>query len=99
MWIHLESGFKHDQVRVRVAGREVFSSNDVTTDYSIGLAKALEMDVPPGSVEVEVLVPSRDNLRHRVDVDTRRHPFLAVSLTPDGTQVETSTAAIPPERL
>jgi hypothetical protein len=69
----------------------------VSTDYSIGLAKAIEVDAPEGRIEVEIRIASRGDLERRVEVDTRHDSFLAIRLPPDGGRIETSTAAAPPE--
>jgi len=97
MWIHLESGFRRDEVRVLVDGGEVFAGRDVRTDYSIGLAEVIEVKVTPGWTDVEVQVPTRQ-LRQLMRMDTREHAFLGVSIAPDGSRIEFSAAASPPDR-
>lgn len=81
--IHLQEGFDHDTVTVRVAGREVFRSQSVTTRTQIGLAEMLTADAPGDAVDVEVEVPTRGQ-RASFRVSPSVTPYLGVSLDRSG---------------
>ena len=77
--LDLREGFQGDQVVVRVDGRDVASEEDVTTDYSIGLARRISTTVGPRPAVVEVLCPTR-NLAVSKEIDPREGPWLNVRL-------------------
>jgi len=58
--VALQEGFVHDRVVVRINGADVADRPDVTTRNQIGLAEAVEVEVPRGETTVEVAVPERD---------------------------------------
>ena len=78
--IDLQDVFERDRVIVRLGGRKVWSSNDVTTDMSCSLADRVELEVRDRPTTVEVALPSR-GLSGRIDVDVASTPFLGVQLT------------------
>lgn len=57
--IDLQDGFSNDTVVVQVDGQEIFHKEGVNTDYSIGRADSVEIQVPEDFVRVEITVPSR----------------------------------------
>lgn len=98
MWVYLEAGFDDDEVVVRVRNGPQAVRRHVHTDYSIGLAEEIELAVPPGLVDIEIEVPTRD-LSHDIRLDTRTTSYLAVSLSPDGRTIEALPRSSPEERF
>ena len=58
--IHLGEGFGGDTVQVWVAGRTVLDKEGVSTNYSVGLADLVKVDVAEGPVAVEIAVPTQE---------------------------------------
>lgn len=56
--LDLQEGFAGETVEVRLDGREVWRG-EVRTDWSIGLAERVQVEVPAGGGAVSVTVPSR----------------------------------------
>lgn len=56
--LDLQEGFAGEMVEVRLDGKEVWRG-EVSTDWSIGLAERVHVEVPPGGGTVSVVVPSR----------------------------------------
>ncbi|WP_147252325.1 hypothetical protein [Blastococcus sp. TF02A-30] len=55
--LELGAGFRDDEVRVLLDGREVWAGTGVSTDWSIGVAAVVPLPVPGGTggrVEVRV---------------------------------------------
>jgi hypothetical protein len=80
--IDLQDGFSDDTVVIRVDGRETFHKQSVSTDYSLGRADSVEIQVSEGRVKVEVAVPSR-RLSDAILLDVSTTVYLGVSI-PDG---------------
>lgn len=57
--IDLQEGFSDDTVVIQVNGREAFHKLNVETDYAIGRADSVAIQVPEGPVRIEVRVPSK----------------------------------------
>ena len=77
--VALQEGFKNDRVVVRVNGAEVANRPEVTTRNQIGLAEAVEVDVPTGDASVDVEVPARQ-LRGSVHVTIEGKTYVGVSI-------------------
>lgn len=56
--LDLQEGFAGESVEVRLDGREVWRG-EVRTDWSIGLAERVQVEVPASGGTVSVTVPSR----------------------------------------
>jgi anti-sigma factor RsiW len=56
--LDLQEGFAGETVEVRLDGREVWRG-EARTDWSIGLAERVQVEVPAGGGTVSVTVPSR----------------------------------------
>ena len=57
--IDFQDGFAGDPVVARVDGREVYRARDVTTDYAIGRADSVTVEVDEGAVDIEVELPAK----------------------------------------
>lgn len=77
--IDLQDGFADDTVVIRVEGREVYHKQAVNTDYSLGRADSVEVQVREGSVSVEIAVPSR-RLSDTKVLEVSRTVYLGVSI-------------------
>jgi hypothetical protein len=77
--VDLQEGFERDRVVVSVNGAEVASRPEVTTRNQIGLADAIQIDVPEGAARVTVQVPTR-GLADSVDVDVAGETYVGVSI-------------------
>jgi hypothetical protein len=91
--IHLQEGFDHDTVIVRVGGREIFRSPNVTTRTQIGLAEMLNADVSGDLVDVDVDVPARSQ-HASFSVSPSATPYLGVSLDRSGQLIHHVSAEI-----
>jgi len=80
--IDLRDGFAHDAVVVRVDGREVLRSEDLSTRTQVGLARSISVDAADSAV-VEVLLPLR-NLSATIPVAAGTPRHLGVSIGRDG---------------
>jgi hypothetical protein len=81
--IDLQEGFRNDVVVIRVDGKEVFNKTGVETNLAIALADSVELNIPEGTVKVEVAVPSR-NLSESVTVVVKDPTYLAFSIAARG---------------
>jgi len=81
--IHLQEGFENDAVTVRVSGREVYRRQGVTTRTQIGLADMVVVTGFPGTVDVEIDVPTRSQ-RAVFPVTLPDTPYVGVSVERDG---------------
>jgi hypothetical protein len=77
--IDLQEGFADDAVQITADGQEVFNQTGVSTDYAIGLAKKLQLDLPEKRVQIEVRVSSR-RLTGSTEVNTDASGYLGVSV-------------------
>jgi hypothetical protein len=83
--IDLQSGFAGDSVVIDVAGRTVYDERAVSTDYSIGRADSVAVEVKPGAQDVEVRLPER-RLTRKLAIDVKdRDVHAAVSV--DGSEI------------
>lgn len=57
--VDLREGFNDDSVVMRVDGREVYRRSGVRTNYSVGIADRIEIEVPAGKAQVELALPLR----------------------------------------
>lgn len=87
--IDFQDGFSGDTVVVRIDGREIFNSADVNTDYSIGRADSVALEVTKGTVDVDISVPSRQSSGH-LTIDVSRTPYLGVSIVDDSIEFRPS---------
>ena len=77
--IHLENGFHGDTVHLRVRGQTILDREDVSTNYSVGLAAVVETEVAKGPVAIELAVPTQD-LADRTTWDVVGTLYLGVSI-------------------
>lgn len=61
--INLEEGFRDDTVVLKVNESEVLRRTGVSTDLSAGLAGSVEVQVPEGSIHLQISVPTKSLFR------------------------------------
>jgi len=81
--VNLQEGFANDTVVVRVNGQEVFNKTSVKTRPQIGLANAFEVDVPEGSVDIQIALPLK-NVSESFELQVSNPIHLGVSITHEG---------------
>ncbi|WP_114953226.1 hypothetical protein [Sphingosinicella terrae] len=82
----LEEGFQDDYVVVLADGRMIAEETDVTTRYQISLARLVEIDLPPGTTEIEIRLPEK-GLAGAIETDGSVPGTLRVSLGRDGREL------------
>lgn len=86
MRIDLQDGFNNDRVELYVNGVNVFAEKGVTTRRQLGLALSSEVDVPAGTLELEIKIPTR-KLSKTISVDT---PNIGISIRNGAIEIITS---------
>lgn len=77
--VDLQDGFAGDLVVVRVNGREVFRKEGVQTKLLLGYADSFEIQVPEGTVNVEVTLPLK-NLSKTIVLQVSTKVYLGLSI-------------------
>lgn len=93
--IDLREGFAGDAVEIAVDGRAVYARRDVRTDYSVGLADFIELELAGDAVSIEVRVPAR-GLAERMTIPRTQAPVQYVSVRL-GERIEIKPLQAPPE--
>ena len=79
MRIDLQEGFSNDTVEILVNGNVVLQKEGVTTKRMLGLALSSEIDVPDGTLDIEIKVPTK-TLSKSTSVETSNTPNLGISI-------------------
>ena len=87
--IDLQEGFANDTVIITVEGREILHQTDLTTDYSIGLAHSMQVEVAEGQFQLDVSVPSRQ-LSRTISLDISTPVYLGLSLSESAIEYQAS---------
>jgi hypothetical protein len=77
--IALQDGFADDLVIIRVNGHEVFRKEGVKTKLLLGYADSFEGQIPEGSVNVEVILPTK-NLSETIVLQVTKEVYLGFSM-------------------
>ena len=77
--VDLQEGFTGDAVDVSVNGHESLRKEGVTTKRMLGLATSSEIDVPDGTVTIEIKVPTK-NLSKTISLETSASQYLGFSI-------------------
>ncbi|MBI1808096.1 MAG: hypothetical protein HYR76_13745 [Ignavibacteria bacterium] len=77
--VALQEGFSSDTVVVRIQSREVLRKANVNTRLQTGYADSVETEVHVGSVNVEVILPSR-NISKKIRLQISVPTYLGVSV-------------------
>ena len=86
MRVDFQDGFNKDHVELYVNGRKRIEAEGVTSRRQLGLALSTELEVPAGTVEVEIRIPTQ-NLSKTLSVDT---PNLGISIRNGQIEIITS---------
>lgn len=81
--IALQEGFFDDSVIIRANQQEIFQHQAVKTRNQIGLAEWVEVNLPEGSITLEVSIPSR-GVAQSIPLQLSGNLYLGISLTPEG---------------
>jgi len=79
MHIDLQEGFSNDAVEILVNGNSVLQAEGATTKRTLGLALASEIEVPDGTIDIEIRVPTK-NLSKTISVEGSNTPNLGISI-------------------
>jgi hypothetical protein len=77
--IDFQEGFTGDTVNVRVNGHTALHQEGVSTKRMLGLASSSQIDVPDGTVKVEISVPTK-NISKVISLKSSDSPHLGVSI-------------------
>ena len=77
--VDLQEGFNDDAVDLRVNGQDGFQKEGVTTKLLLGLASSAEIEVPNGTVTIEIKIPTK-NLAKTISLETPSSKYLGVSI-------------------
>ncbi|MEV0292053.1 hypothetical protein [Nocardia sp. NPDC050710] len=95
--LEIGEGFKDDDLRVLVDGREVWHGAGLTTNYSVGLADVIDVPVrTTGSVSVEVLSRGGESASYQVDLTAGAGIRLRCRLDPTSKRLELGPAPTAP---
>ncbi len=89
--IDLQDGFSDDLVTVKVNGKEVLGKKRVSTEFQIGWAERLEVDVDENHAIVDVSILTQ-SLSREIEIDVPGPTFVGLSIDPsDGIGVRVSS--------
>jgi hypothetical protein len=77
--LDLQDGFIDDEVVVKLDGREIQRVTNVSTRSQIGLARSMDLVLPPTAVQLSIELPQMD-LRTGVNVPAKRPLWIGASL-------------------
>lgn len=77
--IDLQDGFTDDLVVIQVDDQEIFRKEGVQTSLLLGYADLVEIEVPEGTVNVEIILPSR-NLSETLELQVSKATYLGISI-------------------
>ena len=79
MRLDFQEGFGNDTVEILVNGNVVLQTEGVTTKRMLGLALATEIEVPDGTLDIEIKIPTK-NLSKTISVEASTTPNLGISI-------------------
>jgi hypothetical protein len=77
--IDLQEGFNRDNAEILVNGKSVLRAEGVTTKRMLGLALSSEIEVPDGTLDIEIKIPTK-NLSKTISVEASTTPNLGISI-------------------
>ena len=77
--VDLQDGFTGDAVEVRVNGLDALHEVAVTTKRMLGLATSSEIEVPEGTVSIEIKVPTK-RISKTITLRPSESPYLGFSI-------------------
>src|SRR6185436_12494000 len=77
--IDLQDGFKDDTVEIVMPGNPLLRVQNVTTKLLTGIADSKTVQVPEGSLDIGIRVPSR-GLEARYTIDSQKDKYLGFSI-------------------
>jgi hypothetical protein len=79
--VHLEAGFKQDAVQIEWTNK-IYTYNDISTDYSLGIAKSIRLTPQTQIAELKVLIPKK-GLSGTVEIAPDRDCIISVNISPE----------------
>lgn len=80
--IDFQDGFTGDTVAIQIDGKEVLRQENLKTKRVLGRAGSSKIEVPEGSINVEINVPSK-NIVHTIPLQIAGETYLGVSIQKD----------------
>jgi hypothetical protein len=80
--LDLQDGFADDTVTIHIDGKEKYHKLSVSTDYALGLADSVKIQVPNGSIQIQIKVLSR-HISELVEQKVSETVYLGVSILED----------------
>lgn len=77
--VDLQDGFSNDTVDIRIDGAERYHQTGITTDYTVGLADSVEIEVPSDPINITISVPSKQ-LVDTITLQVSTKIYLGVSI-------------------
>jgi len=77
--VDLQEGFTDDEVYLHVNGVPSLRKQGVTTKRFLGLATSSEIEVPEGTVNIEIKIPTK-NLAKTISLNASGSDYLGVSV-------------------
>jgi hypothetical protein len=90
--IKLRDGFDHDNVSIKVDGRDVYKKSGVTSDPTISFADSADVETDNEEVKLEVTVEGETKSK---TINTRATPFIEVWRTQDNFELRESANEVP----
>lgn len=80
--LDLQDGFADDTVTIHIDGKEKYHKVSVSTDYALGLADSVKIQVPSGSAQIQITVLSR-HISELVELMVSETVYIGVSILED----------------
>jgi len=77
--LDFQDGFADDTVTIHIDGKEKCHTISLSTDYALGLAESVQIQVPSGSVQIQITVVSR-HISELVELEVSETVYLGVSI-------------------
>jgi hypothetical protein len=77
--VDLQDGFVDDTVVLYANGKEFFRKKNVSTKLLLGLAQAINTEVKPGTVSIEIRVPTK-NVAKTISLLVSADTYVGISL-------------------
>ncbi|MET1078110.1 MAG: hypothetical protein ABWY06_08825 [Pseudomonas sp.] len=82
--IDLQEGFAEETVHIRIAGRQVYQQEQLSTRNQIGLAASFSIQVEEGPLSLDVLFPARGDKVEVINLIIQGDTYLGISLSATG---------------
>jgi hypothetical protein len=87
--IDLQDGFSADTVIIHVNGKEIYHKQAVKTNLAISRADSIQTEVPAGSANIDINVPSK-HLSRTVTLQVATTLYVGISILGSKLEVQSS---------